>query len=186
MPLFRKSGSPYDLAVSMTGVKMGDRLLQLGCGDGGLLAALAAKVGLTGRACGLDAEATPAAAARARAAKAGVLVEIEVAPYQMLPFDPESFDLVVARDLIATMGPYDRVRCLQEARRVLRPGGRFIVIEPARRGGLGALINRGDRDPSYTSQGGAERALTEEGFAAVRRLAEREGVAFYEGVKARG
>jgi hypothetical protein len=31
--------------------------------------------------------------------------------------------------------------------------------------------------------GGAERALREEGFAAVRRLADRDGEAFFEGVR---
>lgn len=169
----------------MAGVKMGDRLLQLGCGDGGLFAALAGKVGLTGRACAVDADRARAEQARQRAAKAGVLVEVEAAPYQMLPFDPESFDLVVARDLIGGMGPTERVRTLQEARRVLRPGGRIVVIEPARRGGLGALFVRHDLDADYLSRGGAERALGEEGFAAVRRLAEREGTTFFEAVKRR-
>jgi cyclopropane fatty-acyl-phospholipid synthase-like methyltransferase len=38
----------------MVGVKLGDRLLQIGCGDGGLFAALAAKTGLTGRAAAID------------------------------------------------------------------------------------------------------------------------------------
>ena len=52
---FRKLGDKHDLAVSMVGIKLGNALLQLGCGDGGLLAALAAKVGLTGRAAAVDA-----------------------------------------------------------------------------------------------------------------------------------
>src|SRR4030065_406742 len=47
---FGKLGGKHDLAVSMVGLKLGDTFLQLGCGDGGLLAALASKVGLTGRA----------------------------------------------------------------------------------------------------------------------------------------
>ena len=44
---------PYLLLVSMAGVKMGDRLVQVGCAHGGRLAALAGKVGLTGRAVNL-------------------------------------------------------------------------------------------------------------------------------------
>ena len=37
----------------MTGVKLGDRLLQLGCTDASLVAAISSKVGLSGRACAL-------------------------------------------------------------------------------------------------------------------------------------
>ena len=54
MPWFR-SATPHDpLAVTMTGVKLGDRLLVIGCGQAKLVAQLALKPGLTGRACALD------------------------------------------------------------------------------------------------------------------------------------
>jgi len=65
MVWFRKpAGDP--LAVSMSGLKLGDRLLMLGCADTALAAALAAKVGLTGRACVLDESADRVTAAAAR------------------------------------------------------------------------------------------------------------------------
>ena len=48
--MFLKRDNPYSLVVGMTGVKMGDRLLQVGCAHGRRLAAVAAKVGLSGRA----------------------------------------------------------------------------------------------------------------------------------------
>ena len=51
--IFKRSGE--SLAVSMAGIKMGDRLLVLGCGDPVRLAQLAVKTGLTGRACAIDA-----------------------------------------------------------------------------------------------------------------------------------
>ena len=180
---FRKT-DPHALPISMVGVKMGERLLQIGSDDPALFAALAAKVGLTGHACVVDDDTARSAVVMAAAAKAGVLIEAETAPLAMLPFNSQAFDIVVIRNRLSALTPHERVGCLQEARRVLRPGGRCIVIEPAPRGGFGAMFQRGASDPHYVSSGGAERALREEGFRAVRRLAEREGFVYFEAVKA--
>jgi ubiquinone/menaquinone biosynthesis C-methylase UbiE len=185
MEIFRRATSPQALHVSMAGVKMGDRFLQLGAGDGRAFATLATKVGLTGRACVVDPDETAAARATAAAAKTGVLVEVSVAPYGTLPFDDESFDLVIAHDLIAGMRPDQRVRTLQQAWRVLRKGGRCVVVEPAIRAGLAGLLSRTSRDADYVSSGGAVPALQAEAFRGARLLAEREGVTFYEGMKGR-
>ena len=82
---------PYLLLVSMAGVKMGDRLVQVGCAHGGRLAALAGKVGLTGRAVAVVPDSEAAARATKGAADAGVLVELETAPPTRLPIgDGES------------------------------------------------------------------------------------------------
>src|SRR4029453_16740491 len=48
--MFLKRDDPHLLIVGMTGVKMGDRFVQVGCAHGGRLAAVAGKVGLSGRA----------------------------------------------------------------------------------------------------------------------------------------
>lgn len=183
---FGKLGGRHDLAVSMVGVKLGHALLQLGCGDGGLLAALAAKVGLTGRAAAVDATREGVAAGDRGAARGGVLVETAQAAYDRLPHEDAGFDIVVIDDLLATMRPEDRVACLRETRRVLRPAGRLIVVERIRRGGLGALVSRRHEDPHYLASGGAEPAVRAEGFVAVRTLAERDGLRFVEGVRPRG
>ena len=46
----RRRDDPHLLVVGMTGVRMGDRVAQVGCAHGGRLAAVASKVGLSGRA----------------------------------------------------------------------------------------------------------------------------------------
>src|SRR5215207_1555377 len=57
-----KSSPPGDpLAVTMAGVKMGDRLLVIGCSDPKLVAQLALKPGISGRVCAVDADAAAAA-----------------------------------------------------------------------------------------------------------------------------
>jgi ubiquinone/menaquinone biosynthesis C-methylase UbiE len=179
---------PYHLLVSMTGVKMGDRLVQIGCAHGGRLAAVAAKVGLSGRAVAVVPDATAAARAGKGAADAGVLIEIETAPPNRLPVDADAFDVAVLDDtggLLGSMPPQDRVACVRELARVLRPGGRVIVVGAAMRRGLSSLL-KGQSEPSFAASGAANRALETDGFRSVRTLAEREGLVFVEAIKPRG
>src|SRR4029450_7784299 len=84
MRWFRKpEGDP--LAVSMSGLKLGDRLLMLGCSDTTLAAALATKVGLTGRACLLDESADRLNAAAAAIEQEGALIDSVTQPMSGLP-----------------------------------------------------------------------------------------------------
>ncbi len=183
MPLFKlkKSGGPRDLEVSMAGLRLGSRVLQI-AGEGELIAAMAAAVGLSGRACALVRGRDDVEAFERAAAQAGVLIEIEVAPSTALPYEPDSFDLVTIKDVLSAMRPNERVLSLQEAGRVLRVGGRCLVIERSLRGGLGALFSRQTFDRQYAA-GGAVTALRAEGFRGVRVLSNRDGLRFTEGTK---
>ena len=185
MSLFklRKSGGPRDLEVSMSGLKLGSKVLQIDGGDGGLIAALAGAAGLSGYACAVATDDAQAERFTWAAAAAGVLVEVKVSPLGALPYDPESFDVVVIKDVIGEMRGHDRVTCMQQAYQVLRVGGRCLVIEQAMRAGLGAIFSRRAFDPQYVARGGAPAALKAEGFRGVRLLAERDGVSFAEGIK---
>ena len=168
----------------MVGVKLGDRVLQVGCGSGAMFAALAAKVGLTGRACAVDATAAGVAKGQRAAERAGVLVEIAEAPCRALPHDADTFDIVVLHDVLAPAHEEDRAGALREARRVVRDGGRVLVVETVRRG-IAALLSQPAVDPGYATSGGADAALKAAGLVAVRTLTEREGLRFIEGVKPR-
>jgi len=184
MGFLPRRGDPHLLAVSMTGVKMGDRILQIGCADGGRLAAVAAKVGLSGQAVAVVPDDSSALRARKGAAEAGVLVDIEMAPPTRLPIEHGTFDVAVIDDtggFAGALTPEARVGMLREVLRALRPGGRAIVIGAAPRGGLGALLTRAQGGPGFD----AIAALSAEGFTPVRRLAEREGLTYAEGIKPR-
>jgi ubiquinone/menaquinone biosynthesis C-methylase UbiE len=186
--MFLKRQDPYLLIVSMTGVKLGDQLLQVGCAHAGRLGAVAAKVGLSGRAVAVAPDESSAARARKGAASAGVLVEVEVAPTTKLPLEAGQFDLAIVDDtagLFGTMRAEDRVASIRELARVLRPGGRVMVVGTAPRGGLGSLLTRTQSGPPFAASGEALTALEADGFKSVRLLAEREGLVFVEGVKPR-
>ena len=186
--MFLKRQNPHGLAVSMTGAKMGDRLLQIGCAHGGRLGAIAVKVGLSGRAAAAVPDETSAERARKGGAEAGVLVDVEIAPPTRLPYEREAFDLVVADDtggLFAAMRADDRGAAVREIIRVLRPGGRVVMIGGAPRGGIGAILSRAPDAPLFVSSGEAVKALEADGFRSARIIGEREGLAFVEAVKPR-
>jgi len=181
---FRRRDDPYMLVVGMTGVKMGDRVVQIGCAHGGRMAAIASKVGLSGQATTVVPDAATAERARKAASQAGVLVDVEVAPPMRLPIGDAAFDLAIVDDtsgLLGLLRAEDRVAAVRETLRGLRPGGRAIVIGAAPRGGLGAIFTRVQSGPGFDAQA----ALQAEGFRSVRQLAERDGLVFTEGIKAR-
>jgi ubiquinone/menaquinone biosynthesis C-methylase UbiE len=179
MALFRKvTGEP--LAVTMAGVKLGLRLLALGTHDTALVAQLAAKTGLTGRACVVDDDDARLAAAAAAIEKEGALVETARAPYGMLPFDDASFDIAVIPAVLPVLAADTRARCAAEILRVLRPGGRALAIEAGPKRGLSALLSRQTPDPAYA---GPIATLKAAGFTAVRQLAEADGMLYVEGIK---
>ena len=167
----------------MVGLKLGASVLQLGGRDDRLVAELAKVVGISGEACAVAETDAECERVRRAAARAGVLVEVKTGRLGALPWDPESFDVVVAPDLIGGLRMNERVLCLQQVLEVLRPNGRCVVIEAAQRGGLGSVFSQRTLDRTYLANRGAAGALEAEGFRAVRLLAERGGKSFFEGTK---
>jgi len=176
------------LAVAMAGVKLGERLLQIGVDDAALAGQIAAKTGLSGSATHIVASDDEAVRVNRGAKKAGVLVEVRVGPLDRLPFDDSSFDIVVvhsASGQLASATSDDRVGALRDARRVLRPGGRLIAIEPGTATGLRSVLRSAPAAQGpYDASGGTGEALRTAGFAAARDLGDREGLKFVEGLKA--
>src|SRR4051794_29440130 len=114
--------NPYDLVVRMTGVKMGDRLALVGSGNGARLAAIAAKVGLSGRAIAILPDQTSASAVNKGAAQQGVALDVEVAPPTRLCAGDDAFDVVFVDDtsgVIGSLRPEDRVAAIRELLRIL-------------------------------------------------------------------
>ena len=103
--------------------------LDVGCGTAFLALQLA---GLGHRAVGVDGTEAMLALARAKASQAGLVIDFRLADAAELPFPPASFDLVIERHVIWTLP--DPAAALADWARVLRPGGRLVLIEhPGRR-----------------------------------------------------
>lgn len=184
--MFLRKTASEPLPVTMSAVRMGDRVLQIGVDDAAVASALAAKVGLSGYAAIAGLDEGDAGRAQAAAATAGILVDIKVSPLASLPFECDAFDLVIvhgARGLVASLDPADRDAALREWRRLLRRGGRLLAIEAGTVTGLKRLLQQQPGYAAYEAAGGAVGAFETAGFRAVRMLADREGVKFTEGMK---
>jgi ubiquinone/menaquinone biosynthesis C-methylase UbiE len=177
---FLRKSSLERLPVAMSGVRTGDRVLQIGVADASLVGAIAAKVGLSGHAAVAVADQRQADGARAAAAAAGALADIQTSTLEALPFSSDSFDVVVlhAGGVARSLADAPGVAMLRDSHRVLRGGGRIVVIEGRVRGLLARF-----RAPRPADSGTALHALATAGFRAARLLAEREGYRFLEAVK---
>ena len=154
------------LQVAMTGVRMGERYLQIFCNDATLTAGLATKVGLSGVAALAAPIETQATRARTVASKAGALVDVQLTPLGSLPWPPDSFDMIVIDNTgedFSALTDTDRAALLAATKHVLRQGGRVEVIE---------------RMHSTSS----EPILAAAGLRPVRTLAEKDGFRFVEGL----
>jgi hypothetical protein len=159
------------LQVSMTGVRMGERFVQIGCHDRALLSGLAAKVGLSGTAAVAAFDDEEVKRAGGVGAKIGALIDTHKIAGRALPFDSDQFDMVVVDDTngrFATIADDLRVDYLREARRLVREGGRIEIVEGTT-----------TRPQSYD----ALRDLNTAGFKPARLLAERDGFRFIEGLR---
>jgi len=177
---FLRKSTLERLPVVMSGVRMGERALQIGVDDSTLVGAIAAKVGLSGHAAVVVADERHAEKARAAAAGAGALADVQVTPLDALPFADNAFDVVVvhAGGVKSALGGASGVAVLRDALRVLRGGGRVVIIE-----GSGAGLMAKLRASAHADTAAMLGALDAAGFKATRLLAEREGYRFLEGLK---
>jgi ubiquinone/menaquinone biosynthesis C-methylase UbiE len=114
-----------------------ERILDMGCGRGAVLL-MAAQHLTTGRAVGVDLWRTidqsgnSAEATQRNAVAEGVAdrVELHTGDMMALPFDDDSFDVVLSSLAIHNIsGRAGRERAISEAVRVLRPGGRLMIVD---------------------------------------------------------
>ena len=122
-----------DPLIELLGIEPGARILDLACGSGRFALPLAQR-GF--RVVGLDLSSAYLKRGRAKAAERGLEVRFVQGDMRALPFK-EAFDAVV--NLFTSFGYFedesDHLRVLQEVRRSLKPGGRFL-LEMANRDGL--------------------------------------------------
>lgn len=121
------------------------RLLDIGTGTGRLLELLAPRISAG---LGIDASAAMLALARARLARAGIAhCRVRRADMYRLPLADGGFDLVVMQMVLHYAE--DPVAALAEAARMLRPGGRFLLIDLAAHGRADLLTRLAHRWPGF-------------------------------------
>lgn len=114
-------------AIRLSGARAGQQILDCATGTGDLAIAFKKQVGAEGAVTGTDFCAEMLVPGPAKAKAAGVEVKFEVADAMALPYPDRSFD--VSSISFGIRNVDDPVKCLQEMARVVRPGGRVVVLE---------------------------------------------------------
>ena len=128
--------------IELSGLRAGESVCDVGCGTGTLAILAKETVGLSGAVVGVDPSPEMLARARTKATRAGAEVRFESAAAQTLPFADSSFDLALSTIMLHHLGRAARREFARELRRVVKPGGRVLVVDFAkslsRRRGLAA------------------------------------------------
>ncbi|MDT8439520.1 MAG: bifunctional demethylmenaquinone methyltransferase/2-methoxy-6-polyprenyl-1,4-benzoquinol methylase UbiE [Wenzhouxiangellaceae bacterium] len=114
-------------AVKLSQARSGESVLDCAAGTGDLTLLFQRAVGDGARVVGTDFNADMLALAAPKSERLGVAIDWQVQDAQNLAFDDESFDIVSIAYGIRNVD--DPVRALSEMRRVLKPGGRLVVLE---------------------------------------------------------
>lgn len=117
-------------ALEALSVEAGDRVVELGCGPGHALLALARLVGSAGRVVGIDAAPGMVARARERVAASGLgdRVDLALGDARSLAVADAVADAVFVEDTLELFSPAEMRAVLGECRRVLGPDGRLGVV----------------------------------------------------------
>jgi demethylmenaquinone methyltransferase/2-methoxy-6-polyprenyl-1,4-benzoquinol methylase len=114
-------------AVAVADARPGDRVLDVAGGTGDLARALARKVGPRGMVVHTDINEAMLRRGRDRLLDDGLVLPTTICDAEHLPFETGSFDLVTVGFGLRNMTHKDRA--LAEMSRVLRAGGRLLVLE---------------------------------------------------------
>jgi demethylmenaquinone methyltransferase/2-methoxy-6-polyprenyl-1,4-benzoquinol methylase len=114
-------------AVEISGVKAGDKVLDVAGGSGDLSRLFNKKVGATGQVILTDINASMLAVGRDRLIDDGASVPALQCDAEKLPFPDNYFDCVIVAFGLRNMTHKDKA--LAEMRRVLKTGGRLLVLE---------------------------------------------------------
>ena len=155
--------------IEIAGIQPGEKVLDIGCGTGAQTLPAAERAG-PGNVAGIDASPEMLEVARRKAAKRKLDIDFRLTPAEDLPFGDGEFDVVLSSFMLHHL-PEDVIRAaFQEVHRVLKPDGRFLAVDMASRGLIGAAIRLFGH--AHTS-GGVEKLkqmLNDAGFRSVEEL----------------
>jgi ubiquinone/menaquinone biosynthesis C-methylase UbiE len=116
--------------LDLAGLQPGDSLLEVGCGTGTLTLAAKARLGAESQVIGIDVAEDMLAAARRKASQAGLEITFQAGRIEQIPFPDGRFQVVLASLMIHHIpDPADKQRGFNEILRVLKPGGRLLIVD---------------------------------------------------------
>jgi ubiquinone/menaquinone biosynthesis C-methylase UbiE len=120
-----------DDLLDFAGIAPGVSVLDIGCGTGTQAIAAWRRSRPGGSVAGVDISGEMLACARRKARRAGLGIDFRRADATHLPFEDARFDSVTMTTVMHMIPEPKRRLCLREAARVLRPGGRLLLVDYA-------------------------------------------------------
>lgn len=114
--------------IALSGIRSGDRVLDVGCGTGALTLPARVAVGEAGVAAGIDIAPNMIATARQKAKKLELDIDFRVASIDDLPYPDAHFDLVMSSLMFHHLPVAVKEKGLREIHRVLKSKGRFFYV----------------------------------------------------------
>ena len=126
--------TPYRRILAAARIGPRDRVLDLGCGIGNLLIALAERIAFDHPPVGVDVSPAIIELGRSEVRRAGMedRIVLQAASADRLPFPSASLDVAISSHVLKHLDDAALAAALGEVARVLRPDGRFLLWEFAR------------------------------------------------------
>ena len=170
----------HQAAITQARIQPGEKVLEVAVGPGLTLLELAGLVGKETPISGVDLSTSMLAMTRQRLQTAGFQhVTLKQADCRRLPFEDASFDVLYNGYMLDLMPEADMPQILSEFKRVLRPGGRLVLLNMSKPDGQPTARERLYKAlPSILTLyllGGCRPVLMEKpvqaaGFTVVRRI----------------
>ena len=115
------------LALERAQIRNGENVLEVAVGTGIFFYEIL-RWNPAGRNVGIDVSNAMLERSQRKAAKLGVPFELSVGDARNLTYEDSSFDVVVNNNMLGLVSEHEIVPILREMKRVLRPGGRLVIV----------------------------------------------------------
>jgi ubiquinone/menaquinone biosynthesis C-methylase UbiE len=124
-----RAGALRRQTVRLAQIQPGERVLEVGCGTGDVALLARAAAGPAGAVVGIDPSPEMIARAQQKAARRRVGIDYRVGVIENLELPSASFDIVLSSLMMHHLPERLKHEGLAEIRRVLKPGGRLLVVD---------------------------------------------------------
>ena len=128
---------PNNIALKMADIKNGEKVLDIGFGTGWVLERMVPQVGKEHTTYGLDYSEgmKRVALENLKKKQLDTSVDLATANIKAMPYEDDTFDLVFISFVLDLLPQEDISKALAEAKRVVKPGGRLIIVSMTKQGG---------------------------------------------------